>query len=268
MALQENTPPTVWHECLVSLTRSSDPLTPLGPNTFDLSCVKSSQPKHLGSQSASGQAPSFAPQQHAAPPFVTDDGLCAYLISTDTDTAYTVRFFPMHGTSHSFSIHQLRESMMHAGILKQGKQLLSALLRALTRRWDGLQVAKVPNGLYELVSASSGEETSQLGTSFTLTWKVPLQTAGCATLDLGSTEVFEGLVGTNNCEGKAFSGLKCRNGMLLYSFTFMLLLLQGEYLGISCRAAKGRYLQARKRGRPHRLCFYSTHWGIWEQWQV
>ena len=48
----------------------------------------------------------------------------------------------------------------------------------------------------------------------------------------------------------------------------MLLLLQGEYLGISCRAAKGRYLQVRKRGRPHRLCFYSTHWGVWEQWQV
>lgn len=48
----------------------------------------------------------------------------------------------------------------------------------------------------------------------------------------------------------------------------LLLLLQGEYLGISCRAAKGRYLQVRKRGGPHRLCFYSRHWGVWEQWQV
>ena len=67
--------------------------------------------------------------------------------------------------------------------------------------------------------------------------------------------------------------LLCRDGILLYNKILMLLLLlllllQGEYLGISCRAAKGRYLQARKRGGPHRLCFYSTHWGVWEQWQV
>lgn len=61
-------------------------------------------------------------------------------------------------------------------MLKSGRKLLSALLRALTRKSDGLQVAKVPTGVYELVSASSGEEPSQQGTSFTLTCKVPLQT--------------------------------------------------------------------------------------------
>ncbi|CAL8463177.1 g2711 [Coccomyxa elongata] len=39
------------------------------------------------------------------------------------------------------------------------------------------------------------------------------------------------------------------------------------YLGLRCLEAKGRFLQARRRA-PHKLCFFSGHWGIWEQWQV
>lgn len=42
---------------------------------------------------------------------------------------------------------------------------------------------------------------------------------------------------------------------------------QNGYLGLRCLGPKGRYLQARKRA-PHRLCFFSDHWGIWEQWEV
>ncbi|KAK9908395.1 hypothetical protein WJX75_007228 [Coccomyxa subellipsoidea] len=42
---------------------------------------------------------------------------------------------------------------------------------------------------------------------------------------------------------------------------------QDGYLGLRCLEAKGRFLQARKRAR-NRLCFFSDHWGIWEQWQV
>ena len=45
-------------------------------------------------------------------------------------------------------------------------------------------------------------------------------------------------------------------------------MLQDVYIGICSQAAKGRYLQARKRGGPQRLCFFSSHWGIWEQWKV
>ena len=45
-------------------------------------------------------------------------------------------------------------------------------------------------------------------------------------------------------------------------------MLQDDYIGICSQAAKGRYLQARKRGGPQRLCFFSNHWGIWEQWKV
>ena len=45
-------------------------------------------------------------------------------------------------------------------------------------------------------------------------------------------------------------------------------LLQDSHIGICSQAAKGRYLQARKRGGPQRLCFFSSHWGIWEQWKV
>ena len=45
-------------------------------------------------------------------------------------------------------------------------------------------------------------------------------------------------------------------------------MLQDNYIGICSQAAKGRYLQARKRGGPQRLCFFSSHWGIWEQWKV
>ena len=45
-------------------------------------------------------------------------------------------------------------------------------------------------------------------------------------------------------------------------------MLQDSCIGICSQAAKGRYLQARKRGGPQRLCFFSNHWGIWEQWKV
>ncbi|BDA44599.1 hypothetical protein COCOBI_06-0750 [Coccomyxa sp. Obi] len=44
-------------------------------------------------------------------------------------------------------------------------------------------------------------------------------------------------------------------------------LSQDGYLGLRCLEAKGRFLQARRRA-PHKLCFFSSHWGIWEQWQV
>ena len=44
--------------------------------------------------------------------------------------------------------------------------------------------------------------------------------------------------------------------------------LQDWYIGICSQAANGRYLQARKRGGPQRLCFFSIYWGIWEQWKV
>ena len=43
--------------------------------------------------------------------------------------------------------------------------------------------------------------------------------------------------------------------------------LQGDYIGIRCADAKGRYLQARKQGLQ-RLVFYSDHCGTWEQWKV
>ena len=43
--------------------------------------------------------------------------------------------------------------------------------------------------------------------------------------------------------------------------------MQGDYIGIRCADAKGRYLQGRKRGLL-RLVFYSDHCGIWEQWKV
>ncbi|KAK9810402.1 hypothetical protein WJX72_010175 [[Myrmecia] bisecta] len=42
---------------------------------------------------------------------------------------------------------------------------------------------------------------------------------------------------------------------------------KGEFVGFRSAEAGGRFLQARKRSR-HRLCFYSTLWGVWEQWQV
>ncbi len=43
--------------------------------------------------------------------------------------------------------------------------------------------------------------------------------------------------------------------------------MQGDYIGIGCADAKGRYLQGRKRGLL-RFVFYSDHCGIWEQWKV
>lgn len=45
------------------------------------------------------------------------------------------------------------------------------------------------------------------------------------------------------------------------------MVVQGEYIGIQCSAAKGRYLQARKQGQQ-RLVFFSDHCGVWEQWKV
>ena len=42
---------------------------------------------------------------------------------------------------------------------------------------------------------------------------------------------------------------------------------QDGFLGLRCAEAQGRYLQARRRA-PHRLCFFSEHWGVWEQWQA
>ena len=44
-------------------------------------------------------------------------------------------------------------------------------------------------------------------------------------------------------------------------------MVQGEYVGIRCSGAKGRYLQARKQGHQ-RLVFFSDHCGVWEQWKV
>lgn len=38
-------------------------------------------------------------------------------------------------------------------------------------------------------------------------------------------------------------------------------------MGLRCAAAGGRFLQARRRA-AQRLCFCSSHFGVWEQWQV
>ena len=51
------------------------------------------------------------------------------------------------------------------------------------------------------------------------------------------------------------------------SQTFYVYVGQDGYLGLRCLEAKGRFLQARRRA-PHSLCFFSAHWGVWEQWQV
>ncbi|EIE21377.1 hypothetical protein COCSUDRAFT_56596 [Coccomyxa subellipsoidea C-169] len=45
------------------------------------------------------------------------------------------------------------------------------------------------------------------------------------------------------------------------------ILQKDGFLGLRCLEAKGRFLQARRRAR-HRLCFFSDHWGVWEQWQI
>ena len=37
---------------------------------------------------------------------------------------------------------------------------------------------------------------------------------------------------------------------------------QDGFVGLRCEEARGRYLQARKRP-PHRLRFFSEHWGVW-----
>ena len=40
---------------------------------------------------------------------------------------------------------------------------------------------------------------------------------------------------------------------------------QGPYIGF--RAGSGKMLQVRKK-LPHQLCFFNSHFGVWEQWEV
>ena len=43
--------------------------------------------------------------------------------------------------------------------------------------------------------------------------------------------------------------------------------VQGAWFGFRSLAAGGRFLQARRRGSS-RLAFFSTNFGIWEQWEL
>ena len=42
---------------------------------------------------------------------------------------------------------------------------------------------------------------------------------------------------------------------------------QGQHVGLRSPASGGRFLQPRRK-HPHRLVFFSTKLGIWEQWEV